>query len=100
MENKIQEIRLKIFKRDKFICQYCGKPIAYGQPQVAHQIPQRKMYLKKYGKEIIHHPNNLKSVCSLKCNSHFDLGIKDELIKNKVQEIIKKIEEDKKILEL
>ena len=98
MNFKQQENRLAIFKRDKFTC-HCGNPITrFGTPQLGHIIPQRKMYLKKYGIEVIHHPMNMKSCCSLSCNSKLDLGCKDELIKEHVEKIIKKISEgvDKK----
>lgn len=61
--------KLDILERDNFMC-VCGKSVyTYGTPQIAHRIPQRKHLIKKYGKEIIHHPANLVSTCSLKCNA-------------------------------
>ena len=88
MNYKQQENRLEIFVRDKFKC-HCGNPITrYGTPQLGHIIPQKKMYIAKYGKEIIHHPLNMVSCCSLGCNAKVDLGFKEELIKQKVEEIV------------
>lgn len=53
-------------------CEVCGEYCNY--PQLAHLIPQQKMYLKKYGKEVIHHPMNMRVVCSLRCNSAVNIG--------------------------
>ena len=95
--NDIQENRLFIFKRDKFTC-HCGNPITrFGTPQLGHIIPQKKMYLKKYGAEIIHHPMNMKSCCCLKCNSKVDLGFKDAMIAIHAEMIIRTIERQKKL---
>lgn len=86
------ELRLSIFKRDKFICKVCGKPLCFGQGQIAHRIKNSKMYLKLYGDEVINHPYNLVSVCSLKCNASVDVGYKDELVKELVERITKDLE--------
>ncbi len=67
------EAREAIFARDGWLCQNCGQPIRLGSPQLAHRIPQSKMYLKRYSAEIIHHPDNLASVCSLACNDALDI---------------------------
>ncbi len=48
-------------------CQKCGALLRV--PQLAHRIPKHKKYLKKYGREVIHHPLNFRVVCSLRCNA-------------------------------
>lgn len=85
----IKETRLKVFKKARFQCQVCGLPFYSDKatPQLAHQIKQSKYNIKKYGKEVIHHPLNLKAVCSLSCNAKADLGVKEELIKKLVMKI-------------
>jgi len=50
-------------------CQVCGVSLFGKIPQLAHRIPKKKAYLKKYGRAVIHHPLNLRVVCSLRCNS-------------------------------
>ncbi len=89
---EIYELKLKIFRRDQYQCQGCGESILiYGTPQLAHRISKDKVNLKKYGPEIIHHPENLKSTCSLACNALFDLGGKTVLIEalvNKIKHIL------------
>lgn len=88
MNEQIQQKRLEIFKRDKFTCS-CGNPVTrFGQQQLGHRIKQSKYNLRKYGLEIIHHPFNVRSCCSLNCNARLDLGVKDELIKKLVEKII------------
>jgi hypothetical protein len=58
-----------IYERDGWTC-VCGNSVfQYGTPQIAHRIPQRKHLIRKYGKEIIHHPVNLRATCCLKCNA-------------------------------
>ena len=53
------------------MCQLCGLAPSI---QLAHVIPQTRGNLRKYGKRIIHHPSNLRAVCSLACNSAASLG--------------------------
>lgn len=52
-----KEIRLQVFKRDNFICQYCGKPIE--KPDCDHVIPVSKGGLSIF--------NNLVTACP-RCN--------------------------------
>lgn len=76
---------LSILERDNFTCQECGKKFqATGSVQLAHRIKKGKgsenyvlkFYYQNFGqsislkmaREILNHPDNLVSVCSLKCN--------------------------------
>ena len=64
------ERREAIFQRDGYTCRICGLPIRqHGTPQLAHRIAQTKANIKRYGKEVIHHDDNLWSTCSLECNA-------------------------------
>jgi 5-methylcytosine-specific restriction endonuclease McrA len=66
----VAETKERLFKRDMYTCRICGDPIRqHGTPQLAHRIPQTKSNLKRYGKEVIHHDDNLWSVCGLQCNA-------------------------------
>lgn len=85
----IYENRLAIFQRDGWKCTFCGSHILSDgkTQQVAHLIPKTKPNLKKYGAEVIHHKFNLKTCCSLKCNSALNIGNKPILINKLVSRI-------------
>ena len=52
------------------ICEHCGAPMPdVNKSQLAHILAQTKTNIKKYGISVIHHPENLKLVCGLKCNA-------------------------------
>jgi len=88
-----QEIRLQCFKRAKWRCEICGLPLVNEKaiPQLAHIVKQSKYNIKRYTKEVIHHPDNIKVVCGLTCNSKVDLGFADELIRVHLEKIMDKI---------
>jgi len=64
-----QENRIRLMVERGCKCEVCGKPLHLSNLQIAHRITKAKSYLKQYGKEVIHHPLNLATVCSLRCNS-------------------------------
>lgn len=71
----LRDIKIQIFSRDNWHCQYpgCDNPATC----LAHRIAQSKANIRKYGKEIIHHPMNMISVCTdLRHNSYFNIGFK------------------------
>ena len=68
------EKKIQIYNSMCGICEVCGKIIPFSDSQLAHRIPKTKMYLKKYGKKIIHHRMNLALVCGLECNSKVNVG--------------------------
>jgi len=89
-----QENRIRLMVERGCKCEVCGKPLHLGNLQLAHICPATKGYLKKYGKEVIHHPLNLATVCSLKCNDAVLLDPKTHPIEAK--ELIEKIKEELK----
>lgn len=92
------DTRLALLKRSKGRCEVCGKPFYLPESvfQLAHIVKQSKYNLKRYGKEIIHHPANMKAVCSLVCNSKADMGFADEKIRKHIDKIIILISEKEK----
>ena len=82
-----QEKKIQIYNMRGAICEGCKKNIPFSEAQLAHRIPQTKMYLKKYGTNIIHHNKNLALVCSLDCNSSVNIGGNPMAIKKLVEDI-------------
>lgn len=89
-QSEINETKIRIFTRDNFKCRRCGRPAF----QIAHGIGQDhsskknrnnamvrrewntlfgEMIDKTQAEKIINHPLNLFSVCSLECNSFFNI---------------------------
>lgn len=74
MTDAQKEQREKAYSRSCGVCEICGKPLSQGQMQYAHAIPQKEMYIKKYGTWVIDHTLNGEMVCSLACNQSVDVG--------------------------
>jgi hypothetical protein len=74
MTDKQRNQREKALCRSNGLCPVCKKPLAQGQMQYAHKIPQKEMYIKKYGTWVIDHTLNGELVCSLPCNQSVDVG--------------------------
>ena len=74
MTEEQKEQRIKAQGRSGGVCYICGKPLKDGQMQYAHRIPQKEMYIKKYGSWVIDHTLNGELVCSLSCNQSVDVG--------------------------
>jgi 5-methylcytosine-specific restriction endonuclease McrA len=103
MKNKeierIKQTRLALYKRSKMRCEVCGSPLYNKKVEMAHVIPKRKSYLKKYGPEVIHHILNLKLVDSENCNNAVNIGYKSALVNEKLLEIYEALgtsEDDRK----
>lgn len=89
----IAETKHRIFNRDKYICQNCGKSIvSQNNPNLAHGIHQSKANLKKYGPEIVHSDYNLKSACCGFCNDALNVGFTQE--EKRAEEIREMIENE------
>ena len=71
-------------------CFKCKKHLRLSEAQLAHKIPKKKMYLQKYGPEIIHHPLNMEVSCA-DCNSYALVDPAANPIE--AQEIVDKIED-------
>jgi 5-methylcytosine-specific restriction endonuclease McrA len=72
---RVEETKRFVFARDGYRCQNCdGSIFSFGTPQMGHRIAQSKRNIEKYGKEVIHHPMNLKSTCCLACNAAVSIG--------------------------
>ena len=74
MTDKQRDQRQQAQGRSGGVCYICGKPLKDGQMQYAHRIPQKEMYIKKYGSWVIDHTLNGELVCSLPCNQSVDCG--------------------------
>jgi len=85
---KMIETRTRVFARSRGRCEVCGQAIVPWSFQLAHRIPQRKHFLKKYGEEVIHHEKNLAAVCSLKCNDAVSIAQRPKDIEALVEEIL------------
>ncbi len=85
------EKKLYLLNKTGWRCEVCGKRLTLDNAQLAHRIPQTKAYIKKYGKQIIHHELNLACVCSLRCNSAVLLDPKTHPVE--ALELIEKIRE-------
>lgn len=68
------ETRLQLITKSGGRCEVCGEMVTISTAQLAHRVPQNKMNLKLYGKEVIHHPANMAVTCSLYCNSRVSVG--------------------------
>jgi 5-methylcytosine-specific restriction endonuclease McrA len=90
----IAETKQRLFARDGYRCQNCGGSIyAYDFPQLAHKIANSLVNIKRYGKEVIHHDDNLSSVCCLKCNDAKNIGmipIERDALAERIKEKIRK----------
>ncbi len=61
-KEKAQETKRQLYYKQGGRCATCGMRLAGGF-DLAHKIPQTKTNLKKYGKEVIHHPLNMACTC-------------------------------------
>jgi hypothetical protein len=94
--------RYRIFIRDMFTCQQCGKRVGT-RGQIAHRIRQgvnttewikMKLFLEGYEKSekwikdhIIDHPHNTVTTCCLACNGKMDITfnrIESEALLNRI----------------
>lgn len=71
---KIRELQYLLAERQNGKCFVCGGPLTTGNIQLAHRIPQTRLNLQHFGKEVIHHEKNMRAVCSLACNKQVEVG--------------------------
>ena len=78
---RIMETREKLWTRSLGYCEYCGEPIDYMGFEIAHVIPQRRHWLKKYGEQVIHHADNLRAThATARCNNGVSIGNNAHLV--------------------
>ena len=67
------ETRAAVYARAGGFCEVCGTYRTFDGPwgirgQCAHRVARTKWAVKKYGEEVIDHPDNLAWTCPGKCN--------------------------------
>lgn len=95
-KDKIAQVKEFCFARDGYACRNCGESIhTHGSPQLAHGIANTKTNLKIFGKEIIHHPDNLFSTCCIRCNDAMNIGRKPAESRALADSIRRKLDAEK-----
>jgi hypothetical protein len=87
----IYAIKREILISQKGRCAKCGAILNDGTIcDLAHILPQRKWLINKYGKDIIHHPLNMKVTChNDNCNSGVQMSPNKTALVEKHIEMIK-----------
>lgn len=95
---EFMEIRKAVYRRSGGICEIsgCNNPIGFQTYHMAHIIGKGKTNMRLYGKEIIHHPLNIKATCGDACNRAASCGAHTEEIRVLVEKIRKNIENGRK----
>lgn len=88
---KIRQIKLQKLFEQNGVCSVCGKILSTTGGQLAHKIGQNEWTIKKYGEDIIHHPDNMELVCGLTCNGKVDITRKPKLVEELANKIRKKL---------
>ncbi len=70
---KIEDTKKAVYLRDGGTCQNCRKQIGPAG-HCGHIIPQSQ--IARFGDEVVHHPLNMKWVCSLRCNHAVEISYK------------------------
>ena len=97
----MEAIRRRLWREQRGRCAHCGGLLNLrrietgGAAQLAHRLPQDKVMLRKYGKDIIHHPLNLGLVCSDYCNARVSKRNHPEWEQEHVAKIREAIEADR-----
>ena len=65
----LADIREAKYTEQGGLCYVCHRPVRYAFFQLAHRIPQRAWCLSRWGREVIHSPQNMVGVCGLRCNA-------------------------------
>lgn len=68
------QTRWAVYNRAGGWCEVCNAPLDFRTYHMAHIVPKSKANLRKYGREIIHHPDNMKATCGLRCNAAVLIG--------------------------
>ncbi|AFG37641.1 hypothetical protein Spiaf_1582 [Spirochaeta africana DSM 8902] len=87
-----EEQRIEIFMREDGRCFVCGAPLDWNCFHLAHVIPQRKHWVKRYGKSVIHHAENMRATCPTdRCNGAVSLGNNHHTVEQHAQRVRQRI---------
>ena len=84
----MDDTRWDVYHRAEGKCETCGATLDVSNFHLAHIIPQRKHWVKKYGKSIIHHRLNFRATCPTDlCNNDASLGNNAYTVEQHAQKI-------------
>lgn len=92
--DEIEQTKRRVMSMHGSACVVCGNPAT----QCGHVLPQDVLHLAKYGAAVIHHPANMRPVCSLRCNAKVQVNCRAQPIMadqwaERVREIIEEEKE-------
>ncbi len=95
-QEKISNIKIQKVIEQMGVCAGCGELFKPNDIiELGHILPQRKWIISLYGKEIIHHPMNMKATHSGRCNSAVQISPnKTKAVNDHIQAIRDKIDEE------
>lgn len=66
LSDKIEATKLAVMERDNWTCvvEGCGRSATH----LGHILPNDGIHLKRFGDEIVNHPQNMRAVCCLAHN--------------------------------
>jgi Fe2+ or Zn2+ uptake regulation protein len=74
-DSDVNDLKERLYYQQHGLCAVCGKPLDFTNFHAAHIVPQRKHWLKLYGKRLIMHEVNMKATCPTDaCNGAVSLG--------------------------
>jgi len=85
-----EEKREFILQRAEYQCEYEDEQqnrCTRKGIEIAHMISKSRMNIKKYGKEIVHHPKLMRLSCK-EHNDSFNIGFKPAVIQEWIDEVV------------
>ena len=70
----LTETKERLGEEQGWLCYVCEKPIKLDTCHFAHILPQDKVHMRRYGKDVIHHRLNGRLTCGLKCNAKVQIN--------------------------
>ena len=89
------EERLRIYARDRGVCQACGETVDINSFDVSHRIADTVANRKHWGAQVIDHPLNKATTHAGACNDAMNCGFKPD----KCREIVEAISSNKERLD-
>lgn len=87
--------RLRIYERDRGVCQACGRLVDINGFEVAHRIASTVANYKRWGAQVVDHPLNKATTHRGSCNDAMNCGFKPD----KCWEIVEAISANKERLD-